>query len=214
MTDGGATSKFNGRYFHEKELNLKIAQACKKELETYRNVSVYMTRNADAYFGLEQRVGYAKSVGANVFISIHNNSADKGNPHGANVFYPNSSYNAEVGKKGKELAQSILKKLVELGIANDGVHIRNSESGDTYPDGSQCDYYSVIRNSKKAGIPGIIVEHAYISNQSDVMNYLSSDEKLKALGVADARGIAQYYGLQKGDPNGVYSGNYSIMPES
>lgn len=209
-SDGGATSKFNGRYFHEKELNLKIAQACKKELETYRNVSVYMTRNADAYFGLEQRVGYAKSVGANVFISIHNNSADKGNPHGANVFYPNSSYNAEVGKKGKELAQSILKKLVELGIANDGVHIRNSESGDTYPDGSQCDYYSVIRNSKKAGIPGIIVEHAYISNQSDVMNYLSSDEKLKALGVADARGIAQYYGLQKGDPNGVYSGNYSI----
>ena len=56
-------------------------------------------------------------------ISIHNNSADKGNPHGANVFYPNSSYNAEVGKKGKELALSILKKLVELGIANDGVHI-------------------------------------------------------------------------------------------
>lgn len=62
-----------------------------------------MTRNADAYFGLEQRVGYAKSVGANVFISIHNNSADKGNPHGANVFYPNSSYNAEVGKRVKNL---------------------------------------------------------------------------------------------------------------
>ena len=62
--------------------------------------------------------------------------------------------------------------MVSLGLANDGTRIRNSESGDTYADGSICDYYSVIRNSKKAGFPGIIIEHAYISNQNDATSFL------------------------------------------
>ena len=63
----------------------------------------------------------------------------------------------------------------------------------TYPDGSKADYYSVIRNSKLAGFPGIIVEHAFLSNASDVTAFLSSEEKLKNLGVADAKGIINYF---------------------
>ena len=45
--DGGASSSFNGKTYLEKELNLKIAQYCKAELETYSNVKVYMTRSND-----------------------------------------------------------------------------------------------------------------------------------------------------------------------
>lgn len=51
--------------------------------------------------------------------------------------------------RGGALANEVLKQLVALGLANDGTRIRNSESGDTYTDGSICDYYSVIRNSKR-----------------------------------------------------------------
>lgn len=196
--DGGAESTFNGVTYSEKYMNLKIAQACRDELQKYYGVNVYMTRDDDTFVKLGDRTAYAKSVGADVFVSIHNNSSESGAANGATVFYPNSNYNASIGSTGEGLAQSILNNLTQFGLKNNGVQIRNSESGDTYADGSLCDYYSVIRGSKKHGFPGLIVEHAFLSNQSDAEKYLNSDAKLTALGVADAKGIAAYYGLSVG----------------
>ena len=152
----------------------------------------------DTFVKLGDRTAYAKSVGADVFVSIHNNSSESGAANGATVFYPNSNYNASIGSTGEGLAQSILNNLTQFGLKNNGVQIRNSESGDTYADGSLCDYYNVIRGSKKHGFPELIVEHAFLSNQSDAEKYLNSDAKLTALGVADAKGIAAYYGLSVG----------------
>lgn len=196
--DGGAESTFNGVTYSEKYMNLKIAQACRDELQKYYGVTVYMTRDDDTFVKLEDRTAYAKSVGADVFVSIHNNSSESGAANGATVFYPNSNYNASIGSTGEGLAQSILNNLTQFGLKNNGVQIRNSESGDTYADGSLCDYYNVIRGSKKRGFPGLIVEHAFLSNQSDAEKYLNADAKLTALGVADAKGIAAYYGLSVG----------------
>lgn len=210
--DGGTNKSFKGKTYSEKELNLKIAQYCKEELETYSKVRVYMTRNDDRYVGLEDRVNYAKSVGATIFVSIHNNSHDNAGVHGATVYYPNSNFKPQLGAQGHSLAQNIVSQLVALGLANHGAIIRNSECGDTYDDGSLCDYYSVIRNSKKAGFPGIIIEHAYISNESDATTYLGSNEALKKLGVADANGIANYFGLIHAVPGTEYQGiNYKIV---
>ena len=127
-------------------------------------------------------------------MSIHNNSANASSAKGAMVFYPNSNYNAAVSQTGKDLAMSIEKKLVDLGLYNRGITVRNAQN-DKYPDGSAADYYGVIRNSKLQGIPAIIIEHAFLTNSSDVNNFLNSDEKLKKLGVADATGIAEYFGL-------------------
>ena len=196
--DGGAESTFNGVTYLEKYMNLKIAQACRDELQKYYGVTVYMTRDDDTFVKLGDRTAYAKSVGADVFVSIHNNSSESGAANGATVFYPNSNYNASIGSTGEGLAQSILNNLTQFGLKNNGVQIRNSESGDTYADGSLCDYYNVIRGSKKHGFPGLIVEHAFLDNQSDAEKYLNSDAKLTALGVADAKGIAAYYGLSVG----------------
>ena len=81
---------------------------------------------------------------------------------------------------------------MNLGLYNRGVKVRQSENGSTYPDGSVEDYYAVIHQSKSNGFPGIIVEHAFLTNASDYQKYLSSDEKLKTLGEADAKGIIEY----------------------
>ena len=78
-----------------------------------------------------------------------------------------------------------------------GTLIRNA-SYDKYPDGSAADYYGLIRRCKNNGIPGLIIEHAFLDNANDYYTYLSSDDKLKALGVADATAIAEYFGLTKG----------------
>ena len=194
----------NGVY--ESHLTLKIAQYCKAELEQYSGVTVYMTRTDDSYPGgtggasedLDNRVAYAKSVGANVLVSIHLNSTGTGSAYGAEVFFPNSNYKPEVGSEGKNLAQKVHDELVSLGIYGRGIKIRYTANGSTYPDGSLADYYGLIYRAKKAGFPAIIIEHAFIDNQNDYNKFLSSDEKLQKLGVADATGIAKAYSLSKG----------------
>ena len=190
---------------HEETLNFKIAQYCKEELQQYSGVTVYMTRNSVAcpYPGTSsgednaKRVAYAQSVGANVYVSIHLNSAGA-SANGAMVFYPNQNYRSDIGSQGQNLASQVLTQLKALGLKDNGVKIRNSESGDTYSDGSLADYYGVIRGSKKAGFPGIIIEHAFVTNASNAA-FLSSEANLKKLGQADATGIANYFGLVKGE---------------
>ena len=123
-SDGGASA--NGLV--EKNLTLKIAQYCKEELEKYAGVTVYMTRSTDVAVDLEERVQKAKNWGADVFVSIHMNSASAA-AQGAEVWYPNSSYNSEIHNNGQKLASEIEKELVSLGLADRGVKIRNSQNG-------------------------------------------------------------------------------------
>ncbi len=193
---GGHDSGAVGNGAKEKDLTLKIAQYCRNELQRYNGITVYMTRDSDNYVGLSDRVKYAKEMGANIFVSIHLNSSGKGTAKGAEVYYPNSSYQPELGSQGADLAQRIQNELVALGLYNRGIKIRNGD--DTYSDGSVQDYYAVIRQSKLAGFPGVIIEHAFIDNASDYSQYLSSDAKLQALGQADAQGIVNYFGYGKG----------------
>lgn len=193
--DSGATHRWNGKLYREKDANLAIAKACKKKLESYTGVRVYLTRSSDYFVTLEGRVAFAKKNGADLFVALHNNASLSSKTKGACVYYPNSHYNSKIGTKGNLVAQRIQSRLAALGLKNNGVFYRNSENRSRYPDKSLADYYSVIRNSKNAGFAGLIVEHAYISNASDCTKYLGSDKMLTKLGEADALGIASYYGL-------------------
>lgn len=202
-THGGSSA--NG--FVEAQLNLKIAQYCKAELEEYYGVTVYMTRDSASCPNgggnnkscLQRRADIARDMGANLFVSLHNNYSSASSASGAEIWYPNQNYNPWTSQVGGSAASKILEQLTSLGLHNRGTQIRNANE-DKYPDGSAADYYAVIRHCKEYGIPGIIVEHAFMSNSSDAANFLSNDEGLKKLGVADATGIAQYYGLKKETP--------------
>ncbi len=106
---GGTDSGALGNGLQEKDLTLKIAKYCKEELEKYSGVTVYMTREDDRYLGnrvgdaasdLANRVDKAKEWGADLLVSIHINS---GGGQGVEVYYPNSNYNATIGKEGKIL---------------------------------------------------------------------------------------------------------------
>lgn len=202
-THGGSSA--NG--FVEAQLNLKIAQYCKAELEEYYGVTVYMTRDSascpngvgDNKSCLQRRADIARDMGANLFVSLHNNYSSASSASGAEIWYPNQNYNPWTSQVGGSAASCILEQLTSLGLKGRGTQIRNANE-DKYPDGSAADYYAVIRHCKEYGIPGIIVEHAFMSNSSDAANFLSNDEGLKKLGVADATGIAQYFGLKKEKP--------------
>lgn len=193
----------------EETLTLKIAQYCKAELETYSGVSVYMVRETGAcpYSGSgwissgtcnEKRVQFAASVGANVYVSFHLNASTSGSASGVGVYYPNTNYRYDLSEIGRDLATRIYWKLVALGLGTWGNGLLTQNSADyKYDDGSVADYLAVIRNCKKAGIPAVLIEHAFLSNSGDYNGFLSSDEKLQQLGIADASAIAEKYGLYK-----------------
>ena len=189
----------------EEVLTLKIAQYCKAELENYAGVSVYMTRTSAACphpggssaKDIEQRVADAAKAGASIYVSIHLNSSKSSSAKGAEVIYPNSSWKPQVGADGKRLAELIEDELVGIGLERRAIYSKNTTIGETYEDGSISDYFTVQISAKEHGIPGIIVEHAFVTNSSDVNNYLNNEAGLKKLGVADATGIAKYFGLEK-----------------
>ena len=202
----------------EEELNMKIALSCKAELEKYDGVKVYLTHptidcglpGSSTRECLYSRPDYAKSVGASLYVSLHNNAGMDTSGH--EVYYPNANYIPEFNVEGAALAQCISDKLSDIGINDRGIHTRDSngdEDDETnwYDDGSRADYYAVIRGSKKNGFIGLIVEHAYISNANDA-SLLGDDNMLALMGQADAQGIAEYYGFAK--KSGLRIGNDDI----
>ena len=195
---GGNDSGAVGSGLKESDINWKIALACKAELESYTGVTVVLTRTQNECPTLYERAERAVNQGAKVFVSLHINSTERSSADGAEIYYPNgSSYNKSAHETGKQLSQNILNELAALGLQNRGIKIRNSENNSKYPDGSLRDYYGVIANAREMGIPGIIVEHAFITNPEDNAR-LRDDGFLRKLGVADAQGIAKTYGLNKG----------------
>ena len=128
-------------------------------------------------------------------MSIHINSSDS-ETGGAEVFYQNENWKPQISKKSKVLASNIQDCLTDLGLKDRGIKL-NTSTKYHYRDGSLADEYAVNNNGKVADIPAIIVEHCFISSTSDRKKFLATDAGLKKLGVADAKGIAETYGLSK-----------------
>ncbi len=202
----------------EEECNMQIALSCKEELEQYDGVTVYLTHDtldcANPWLSTRQclyaRADYAKAFGADVLISLHNNAG--ADARGYEIYYPNGNYIPEFHEIGYDLSQSIANQLGALGLNDRGLHTRNSDEDKAldenwYPDGSRADYYAIIRTAKYHGFVGMIIEHAYVSNEDDAA-LLADDSMLHAMGVADATGIAEYYHLtKKSNRTGVYQGD-------
>ena len=201
-THAGASS--NG--LREEVLTLKIANYCKEELEKYAGVTVYMTRTGAACphpggssgSDIGDRVYAAADAGADIYVSLHLNSSTASSVNGSEVIIPNKSWKPQVAEEGEKLAEAILKELKAIGLnmRPDEIYSKDTTINERYPDGSISDYFSVQIYAKERGIPGIIVEHAFITNSGD-RNYLKSESGLKKLGVADATGIAKYLGISK-----------------
>lgn len=204
----------------EEDLTLKIANYCKEELETYAGVTVYMTRTSSVCphpggssgSDIAARADAAAAAGAKIFVSFHLNSSTSSAAAGAEVIVPNSSWKPQVGQEGRALAEQIMAELTKLGLNNRGIYSKDTTINERYPDGSISDYFAVQIYNKENGIPGIIVEHAFISNSNDMNRFLASESGLKQLGVADATGIAKYLGLVKtGTKIAVKEGTYVLQ---
>lgn len=170
----GSVSSDSKRY--EKDDNLKLALAVKKELEK-QEVKVILTRDDDTFVSLEKRCQMANLRGADLFVSFHRNSAKSG--EGVEIWISNE--NDDISEK---LATDILSELQKTNIQSN----RGVKSGTS--DNNGGDYF-VNHNTK---MPSCLIELGFISNSKD--NKLL-DENLENYAKAIAKGILQ--NLKVGD---------------
>ncbi|MFH1248828.1 MAG: N-acetylmuramoyl-L-alanine amidase [archaeon] len=164
--DTGATSSSG---YPEKTVTLAIA----KELETQlkqQGINVIMTRNSDVYPTLTERVEIANSNNANLFISIHANSA-KTKPCSANgpeVW----SYDSA---KSKEMAKSVVDEIsTALNANNRGTKTTSN-----------------LYVLKKTKMPAILVEVGFICNQGD-FNIITNPSKQRQIAAAISQSASMY----------------------
>lgn len=191
--ESGASRTHNGKTYKEEVINLKIARYLKAELETYKNVKVYLTHNTLQGSGMdrEARIKVASNVKADALVSIHQNISGTGKVSGALAMVPSTTQypnSLAYAKTARNLGTAILKQLnSQVGLTNRG-WLFDDELG-------------IILYGMKAKIPSLIIEHTFLDNASDCKKYLSSDAKLKKIAVADAAGIASCFNLKKSGSN-------------
>ena len=168
--DVGASSE--NRY--EKDDTLQIAKLVKKYLEknqSKRKIKVIMTREKDKAISLQDRCKFANKKKADLFVSIHRNSADTGN--GIEIWA-----NSQKRESDTKLAETILEKLEKTNIqSNRGVKYGTIKSEDS-------NYY-VLNNTN---MPSCLIELGFISNDKD--NKLL-DENIDEYAKAIAEGIIE-----------------------
>jgi len=81
--DPGATGPHG---IKEKDVVLRIARILREKLVKRYGLKVIMTRNRDTYIPLEERVAFANSKGADLFISIHINASRNRRVQGISTF--------------------------------------------------------------------------------------------------------------------------------
>ena len=196
---GGSDPGAQGNGKSEADLTWKIVSACKTKLENY-GFKVILAREQSGSYGSNDflyRVQRCVNQGAQAYISFHINSGSSA-AHGAEVYSPTVN-GADYTQVSYELAQKVQNNLVALGLTNRGVF--QMQVGDEF---------AVIRCAREAGIPGILIEHGFISNWGDANKYFS-DAGCKRLGEADADAIiAQFPKSSWLDYSSVFDADYYL----
>ncbi len=193
-SDIGAITK--GRM--EKELNFRVAMACKKELQKYEGVEVYLTRDKDEEISLADRAIVAKEYSADLLISLHFNASESHTLSGAETYV---SSKAPLRQKAEKFALTELALLEQYGVPIHGNFTRLNDNND--------DYYGIIREASSRRIPTVIVEHCYLDVPAEEKFYDTPDD-LERFGKIDATAIAMTYGLK----SAVLGVDYSDVKKS
>lgn len=150
---GGYDSGAVGGGYKEKDFTYSILYSYAKSYfnKSSSNVKAYWTRYDDTFVTLNDRAAYAKSVGADLFISLHMNSATSTSANGTEVFYSTSNNKTlSNGLNSKKVATYFQTNLVSsLGMNSRGVKTAN--------------YVVIYKNT----VPAVLVELGFISNSSD-----------------------------------------------
>ncbi|MEQ3347122.1 N-acetylmuramoyl-L-alanine amidase [Peptoniphilus senegalensis] len=160
-------------YTYEKDLNLLVAENLMEKLNNNSEINATITRTRDEYIKLLDRAAISNDSNADLFLSIHFNSADNSSAKGIEVLYASEKNVSIKDTVQKHFASCLQKALIkETGALDRGIKNRPA--------------IIVLNKTKNVSA---LVELGFLSNESDLENIKDPDyiDKL-------ARGI--YNGIE------------------
>ncbi|MCH1967463.1 N-acetylmuramoyl-L-alanine amidase [Paraclostridium sordellii] len=153
---------------NEDDLNLEVAMKVKKKLEA-KNIDVKMSRESDEFIKLGERANMANQYGADVFVSIHQNSVDNAESvHGIETYYhPN-----------KSMYEPLAKDIQDNAINQTGAKSRGVKSSNL----------AVLRESN---MPSSLFESGFVTNLQEY-NKLINPSYQDKLATGIVEGIETY----------------------
>ena len=202
----------------EKTIALQIALALRDRLLEEGGIRVAMTRDDDRFVTLAERPGIARQLGADLFISIHADSAESDGARGASVYVLSESGSSQAAARfaARENGADTVNG-VSLSGTSDTVNAILLDLSQREATGSSIAvgelvlrevrgklplHYDTVESAslavlKAPDIPSILFETGYISNAQDAL-MLESDEGRRTIVDAAAQAIRVFFARKAG----------------
>ncbi len=204
--DPGAISPFGGQ--REKDVTLAIAKRVRDDLVSSGQARVALTRDDDSFIVLQNRYAIARKLGADLFISIHADSAENEQATGATVYtlsevasdreaqkLASRENKADIinginlGAAGDDLS-SILIDLTQretMNVSSDFAQLLAREAGENMRVKQHAHRFASFVVLKAPDTPSVLFETGYLTNADDVAFLASADGQRKvASGISSA----------------------------
>lgn len=208
----------------EKVVALQVAKALRAQLLEDGGIRVALTRNTDRFIDLRDRPDIARRMGADLFVSIHADSAESDAARGASVYVLSEKGTGEAAERfaasAKDSARGTPERVngIALGKAGDNVGSilfdlsqRNTQASSSelaslmlrelveanvrlHRDHAETAALAVL---KAPDIPSILFETGYINNPDDAV-FLGSKQGQQVLAGAAARAIRVFFARKAG----------------
>lgn len=185
---GGKDVGAEGRYYYEKVLTLRLASKVRSLLRK-AGFNVIMSRRADTFISLKGRADAANRSGADIFVSIHFNSAANRKVYGLETYCMSpagaSSSNASKIEYTRYPGNFYDKNNFALAYLMQRAMLSNSKALDR---GVKHARFLVLKEVK---IPAVLVECGFLSNP-DSEKIIGSDRYLNQIAMGIAQSIINY----------------------
>lgn len=196
----------------EASVTLDVARRVADRLSGTYGVQVILTRDDDTYVDLESRAAHANDSGADLFVSVHCNSAPNREAHGVATFVLDTASErvaARVNRRDGELVSDdpvstwqVANILTGLRLSSQGRHsialaesIQQTMLHDLrllYPSVDDLGVHpAAFQVLVTARMPAVLVELSFISNAMEEQR-LRADGYRDVLAAAVARAVASY----------------------
>jgi N-acetylmuramoyl-L-alanine amidase len=184
---------------NEKDINLAAALALKGRLERTGRYRVVLTRADDTFIPLDERVRIARAAKADLFISLHSDSAGQDpTPHGASVYTVSDHGVTRVGEvlgqhewfasAGDRHADpgvgKILLDLTQRSTRNRSAEFASllvdhvGQSVDMLPNGHRDAGYFVLL---APDVPAVLLEMGFITNPADELRLTDPEQRQRLM---------------------------------
>jgi N-acetylmuramoyl-L-alanine amidase len=174
---GGSDSGAIGNGIHEANITLKLVLKTRDYLvRNYSNAEIMLSRDSDKTISLDARTDKANAWKADVFVSIHVNSATASATGFETFIHPIT------GADTKSL-QNVMHNEI----------FNQIKGGNIIDRGKKQANFHVLRESNMSAI---LTENLFINNSTDASK-LKNDAFLNMLAKGHARGLAKFFGLKE-----------------